>query len=84
MRIDEDVIRDLKHQAQEEGLSLTKLVNRVLRQALRAERQEGKPRPAYREKVFSLGQPKVDLTKAIALAASLEDSEIRDKLARRK
>jgi hypothetical protein len=84
VQIDEDVMRDLRQQADREGLSLTRLLNRLLRQGMTAARQAVKPARPYREKTSSMGAPRTDLTKALALAASLEDNEIRDKLARRK
>ncbi len=71
-------------EAEREGLSLTRLVNRVLRQGMSIVRQAGKPSRPYREKTFRMGLPRVDLTKALALAASLEDFEVRDELARRR
>jgi hypothetical protein len=82
--IDEDVLCDLKQQAEREGVSLARLINRVLRQGLRFEQQTRKPPRRYREKTFRMGPPKADLTKALALAASLEDDEVREELARRK
>jgi hypothetical protein len=84
VRIDDDLMRELNEKAHQEGLSLTRLINRVLRQGMGVLRQATKPVRPYREKTFRMGQPRVDLTKAIALAASLEDSEVREKLARRK
>ncbi len=84
VHIDEDVMRDLRQEAEREGLSLTRLINRVLRQGMSIVRQAGKPARPYREKTFRMGLPRVDLTKALALAASLEDLEVRDELARRK
>jgi hypothetical protein len=84
VRIDDDLMRELNEQARREGLSLTKLINRVLRQGIDAVRQAAKPSQPYREKTFRMGQPTVDPSKALALAASLEDSEVREKLARRK
>ena len=38
----------------------------------------------FREKTFALGEPKVDLDRALSLAASLEDEEVCEELARRK
>jgi len=84
VRIDDDLMRDLNERARQEGLSLTRLINRVLRQGMGVLRQAAKPARPYREKTFRMGQPRIDLTKALALAASLEDSEVREKLARRK
>lgn len=63
---------------------MTKLIERALRRGMSAMTQDRKPVRTYREKTFSMGQPRVDLTKALAVAASLEDEEIRRKLAARK
>ncbi len=84
VHIEDDLLRDLKEEAQRRKTSMTRLVNRVLRQGLADMRQERKQRPAYREKTFHLGEPKVDLDKALRLAATLEDDEVCEKLARRK
>jgi hypothetical protein len=84
VQIDDDLLRDLKQQAQREGSSLAKLVNRVLRLGMRALREGSKPARPFREKTFRMGQPKVNLDKALALAAALEDEEVREELARRK
>ena len=84
MSIDEDVLRDLKQQAEREGVSLARLINRVLRQGMLAAQQTRKPPRRYREKTFRMGPPKTDLTKALSVAASLEDDEVREELARRK
>jgi len=84
VQIDDDLLRDLKEQAHREGTSLAKLINRVLRQGMNALPQANKPSRPYREKTFRMGEPNVNLDKALALSASLEDDEVREKLARRK
>lgn len=84
VRIDDDLLRQLKHRAHAEGTPLTRLINRVLRTGMTAGGAEHKPRRPYREKTFDMGEPKANLDKALALAAALEDEEIRQKLARRK
>ncbi len=81
LRIDDDLMRDLKRRAAAEEVSLSKLLNRVLRQGMAAKAAK---RPAYREKVFSMGRPRVNLDKALALAAAEEDAEVTRKLAARK
>jgi hypothetical protein len=49
----------------------------VLNDAVRAGLKRPAARvPPFKQRVFSLGRPKVDLTKAGALAAELEDQEI--------
>ena len=84
IRIDDDLLRDLKGRAQKERTSLTKLVNRVLRQGMRVLDRTRQSRRPHREKTYAMGEPKCDLDKAIALAATLEDEEVLAKLARRK
>ncbi|MBI3464096.1 MAG: antitoxin [Planctomycetes bacterium] len=81
LRIDDDLLLELKRRALSQKVSLTKLLNRVLRQGLAARPSE---RPRFREKTFSLGSPLVNLDKALALAATEEDEQVIRKLATRK
>ena len=78
VRIDDDLLRQLKQRAESQQLSLTDLLNKVIRQGLASKQTK---RPAFRQKVFSLGQPKVNLDKALAVAAALEEEETVLKLA---
>jgi hypothetical protein len=49
----------------------------VLNDAVRAGLNRPAARvPPFKQRVFSLGRPKVDLTKAGAIAAELEDQEV--------
>jgi hypothetical protein len=84
VQIDDDLLRDLKEQAHREGTSLARLINRVLRRGVDALRQAKPPDRPYREKTYNMGEPNVNLDKALALAAALEDAEVIEKLARRK
>jgi hypothetical protein len=77
-------MRELRERAHRESTSLTKLINRVLRHGIGAARESDKPVAPFREKTFCMGEPKLNLDKSLALAASLEDEEIRAELARRK
>jgi hypothetical protein len=81
VRIDDDLLRDLKDQAHREGTSLAKLVNQTLRRGMGAGGNAVKRARPYREKTFDMGPPKMDITKALALAAAMEDEEICRKLA---
>ena len=83
VRIDDDLMGQLKDLAHRQGLSLTKLINRVLRQGIDAAQRKPKARRPDREKTFRMGRPKASLDKALALAAALEDEEVREKLAER-
>ena len=78
LRIDEDLLRELKKRASEEGLTLSALVNLALRRSLTTEKR---PRRVFRQKTRDLGRPSFDVTKANAVAAELEDEAILHKLA---
>ena len=84
MRIDDDLLLELKARSRQESLSLTLLVNRLLRRGLQASRRDERPSRRYREPALSLGKPAMDLDKALAVASALEDEEILRKLSLRK
>jgi hypothetical protein len=85
LRIDDDLLAELKRLAHAQKLSVTQLANRLLRRGLDASRaRSGAARRAYREKTFAMGRPRFDLDKALALASALEDEETVAKLVRRK
>ena len=79
-QIDSDLLLELKKRSQEEGVSLTALVNRLLRQGLQAFAHGQQPARRFRERAVSMGRPTVDLDKALAVASALEDEEILRKL----
>jgi len=83
MRIDDDLLMELKDHARKENVSLTRMLNRTLRAGLRAANFRI-PRRRHRETTYAMGQPRVDLRKALAMAAGLEDEEIARKLLLRK
>ena len=84
LAMDEENLRELKRRAQAQRTTLADLVNRLLRRSLQGRDDGRAPRRRYRERTLSLGQPALDLDKALALAAALEDDEILEKKARRK
>jgi hypothetical protein len=83
IRIEDELLQQLKEQAHKENVSLTQLVNRTLRAGMQRSRSPGR-RSRYREKTYSMGTPGFDLDKALALAADFEDEEVLRKLAPRK
>jgi hypothetical protein len=84
VRIDDDLMTELKTRAHAESVSLTRMLNRTLRAGLARTTFDG-PRPKrFKQKTVSMGRPTVDLDKGLALAARLEDEEIARKLALRK
>ena len=84
LRIEDSLLADLKRRACDERCSLTEVVNRVLRRGMRATSEEGVPGESYRETTHAMGQPKLNLDKALALAAAMEDEQAVEKLLRRK
>jgi len=84
VRIEDSLLADLKRHARDERCSLTEIVNRVLRRGMRVVSQDDVPGEPYRETTHAMGQPKLDLDKALALAAAMEDKQVVEKLLRRK
>ncbi len=64
----------------ERGLTFKQAVNEAIRQSAAPRTR----RPAPRTPTFDMGQPRVDIDKALRLAAELEDDELIRKLALRK
>ena len=64
-------------------MSLTRVANDVLRAGLDRRANTSRPRRRYREAVADLGEPRVNLDRALALAAQLEDEETLRKLEQR-
>ncbi len=80
--LDPDLAAKLRRIARERGISFKDALNEMLRAGLGAEART--PR-RYRLRPRPMGlRPGVDLTKALSLAASLEDEEIVRKLELRK
>jgi len=84
VRIEDDLLLELKDKATQEKSSLTRVLNRTLRAGLRAAHRAKKPRRDYHEVTHSMGTPRVDLTKALSLATRLEDDETARKTQLRK
>lgn len=75
----------LRSLANESGKPFKRVINETLRRGLEYE-QTSQRRKAYKLKPVKMGgpRPEYDLTKSLALADNLEDSEIVRKLALRK
>ncbi len=83
VRIDDDLMEALRARSEGEGLSMTRMLNRLLRSGLAAESRATR-RPRFRQATARMGRSRVDLDKALSLAAALEDEEIVRKLSVRK
>ncbi len=80
--LDPDIAARLKALTRQRGISFKSAINEALRAGLDAE--TGGRRP-YREKSRDLGvRPEIDLTKALRLAAALEDEQTLGELELRK
>ena len=84
VRIEDDLMVELRARASEEGISLTRLLNRVLRVGMAAPKRDRSEARPYRQRTFAMGQPLVDLDKALALSDRLEEEEAARKLSLRK
>lgn len=71
--LDPDVARLLEDAQQRSKRPFKQVLNDAVRAGLGRPAARVSP---FKQRVFSLGRPKVDLTKAGALAAELEDQEI--------
>lgn len=81
VRIDDDLLRDLKEQAHKEGVSMAILFDRAVRAGLKALKNgDNAPRKPYREKTYDMGVPYVDLTKTSQILADLDDEEFLRKI----
>ena len=76
--LDPDVERLVKDAMRRQDASFKQVLNDSLRRALGA--AGARPRAPYRQPIFHMGRPLVDLTKANALAAELEDQAITERL----
>jgi hypothetical protein len=85
LTIDDRIAKALKALAHRSGKPFKQIVNEILQAGLASREAPPKARP-YRLKPASLGGvlPGIDLTKALRLAATLEDEEIARKLELRK
>ena len=84
VRIDDDLMVELKARAESSGLSLTRMLNRTLRDGFRAPRKQKDNSRPFEQSAFSMGAPRLSINKALALAATLEDEEIARKMSLRK
>jgi hypothetical protein len=84
LTIDDALMRKLRQVAVRRGIPLKELVNRTLRAGLESIEAPPKRRSRFRQRVHSMGQPRVDLDRALQTAAELENDEIQRKQALRK
>ena len=69
--LDPDVETLLRKAMRRRGESFKQTLNQAIRDGLRSKRP--RTTPPFRQPSFQMGAPRVDLTKALALAAELDD-----------
>ncbi len=84
VRLDDDLMLDLKAKAQSEGISLARMLNRTLRTGLKVERERPAIRQQFQQNSYAMGTPLVDVDKALALAGTLDDQEVIQKMSLRR
>ena len=70
MRIEEDLLLEIRHRAREEHVSMNRMINRLLRRGLHVPEEK---RQKFTQKTFDLGKPRIDITKTSAVLAALDD-----------
>jgi hypothetical protein len=84
LTIDDYLMRELKELAHRSGQPLKKVVNDTVRAGLEQRRRPGPSKP-YRCRTYAMGfPPRMNLDKALEIAAAMEDDEIARKLALKK
>lgn len=73
----------LKENALQEGISLSRALNRVVRSGLAAQDRDEAKQP-FQQRTFRLGTARLNLDKALSIAAEFENEEILGKFAARK
>ncbi|MGH8132141.1 MAG: antitoxin [Steroidobacteraceae bacterium] len=71
--LDPDVASLLRKQVRQSGEPFKRVLNNAVRAGLRGAGKRAEP---FRPLTFDMGKPRADLTKALALAAELEDEEL--------
>jgi hypothetical protein len=71
--LDPDVEAMLRKEVRHRGQPFKQVLNSAIRAGLRAGKSRVEP---FKPLIFDMGKPKMDLTKAAALAAELEDQEL--------
>ncbi len=77
--LDPDVEALLRRAMRERDLSFKEALNQAIRAGLSRSHAPRRGKP-FRTKTYNMGVPKIDLTKALSIAAEMEDEEIIRKL----
>jgi hypothetical protein len=78
--LDPDVERLLRRVVRERGEPFKQVLNAALREGLRRADERTMAAKPFRQRTFAMGVPKIELTKALALADDLGDAALIAKL----
>lgn len=74
VRIDDDLLAELKKRAA--GQSLTRVLNEALRRGITVEDDERRQKVReFKQRTYDLGEPLIDVNKALSCLDDLEDQE---------
>ena len=76
VRIDDDLMVELRSRARVEQTSVMHTLDRVIRAGLAALNRLCEERERYEEVTARMGRPRLEVNKALALAVALEDAEV--------
>jgi hypothetical protein len=79
LRLDDDLLIELKKRASEQRLTISQVVNQALRRSLGGARRS---RRVFRQETHDLGRPSFDAARANAVSAALDDEATLRKLGR--
>jgi len=82
--LNDNLMRRIRRKAMDENKSLKEIINRTLADSLERDKPEDRKNTAYTCPTFSMGEPMLDLNKALHLSDQLEDQAVTDKLELRK
>ena len=74
VRIDDDLMQQLKERAARERLSLSRVLNRALRDGLRSAKPGRGALKPYREQSYAMGEAQFSVDQALAAAAAFMPS----------
>lgn len=84
LAISDDILRELRALSRQRGISLTKTANWILRTGLAHLDDEPRRNRSYAELVVDLGEPTMNLDRALGVAAEIEDQMVLHKLEQNK
>lgn len=74
LNLDDDVAAQLGDQARQEGRSMSRVANDLMRAAIRARTEQHRQLDPYEPEVFDTGRPRIDVTDISSVLDLLDDA----------